>query len=418
MLYQLHEFNHAAIAPMRMVAQTMGAVLSNPFLPVSYTNTARTIAASAAVFERLTRHYPKPDFGLPTTTVDGREVAVTEEISLSLPFCDLIHFKREGVPEGTHPKMLLVAPLSGHYATLLRGTVEGLLHEHDVYITDWRNARDVPLNEGPFGLDDYVEYVRRCLTHIGPDTHVMAVCQPSVPVLAAVSLMAEDKDPCRPRTMTLMGGPIDTRKSPTEVNQYALAHDLEWFERRVVHSVPFGYPAAGRLVYPGFLQLTGFMSMNMDRHVDAHVNYYRHLVRGDGDSAEQHRKFYDEYLSVMDLPAEFYIDTVGAVFQDHLLPRGLMTVHDRKVDPSAISDIGVLTVEGEKDDITGLGQTEATHDLCPNLPDSMKMHYVQPKVGHYGIFNGRRWREEILPRVTEFVRRHHTAAAGRRSIAA
>lgn len=409
MLYQLHEFQHAALSPMRFVAQTMHSVLSNPWLPIAYTHTGRSLAASAELFERITRQYPKPPFNLPTTTVDGREVAVTERVVKSLPFCDLLHFERD-VTGRNDPKILIVAPMSGHFATLLRGTVEALMPEHDVYITDWVNAREVSLAEGAFHFADYVDTVRAFLTHLGPDTHVMAVCQPAVPVMAAVSLMSEDKDPNRPASIILMGGPIDTRRNPTEVNRFAAEHDMKWFESKVIHMVPAMYEGRGRLVYPGFLQLSGFMSMNMDRHVNAHLHYYRHLIRGDGDSAEKHREFYDEYLSVMDLPAEFYLETIRDVFKEHALPNGTMMVRGRRVDPGAITDVALMTVEGEKDDITGAGQTIAAHDLCKNLPQALHKHHLQPKVGHYGIFNGRRWREEILPHVRDFIRSHERRA--------
>lgn len=405
MLYQIHEFQHAALSPMRFVAQAMQNVFSNPWLPLSYTHTARTLAAGAELFERMTRQYPKPPFGLDTTVVAGRTVAVRERVALSLPFCNLLHFERaERDPDD--PVILLVAPMSGHHATLLRGTVEALLPDHEVYITDWVNARDVPLAEGAFGLADYVDYVRAFLRHLGPDTHVMAVCQPSVPVLAAAALMAEDQDPYRPRSLVLMGGPIDTRRNPTEVNRFAESHPMEWFEQRVIHMVPIAYRGRGRLVYPGFLQLSGFMSMNLDRHVNAHLHYFRHLIRGDGDSAEKHRDFYDEYLSVMDLPAEFYLQTVRDVFKEHRLPQGTLHLRGRTVNPAAITDIALMTVEGEKDDITGPGQTVAAHDLCANIPKGLRQHHLQPKVGHYGIFNGRRWREEILPHVRAFIRFH------------
>ncbi|KJS35558.1 MAG: hypothetical protein VR70_15825 [Rhodospirillaceae bacterium BRH_c57] len=410
MLYQIHEFHHAAMSPMRLVAQTMHSVMSNPWMPLAYTHTGRSLAASASLFERVTRQYPKPPFNLPTTTVGGREVAVTERVAHHLPFCDLLHFERDVVGRDD-PKILLVAPMSGHYATLLRGTVEALLPDHDVYITDWTNARAVSLADGPFHFADYVDVLRTFLTTLGPDTHVMAVCQPSVPVMAALSLMAEDNDPNRPRSMILMGGPIDTRRNPTEVNRFAEDKDMNWFESQVIHMVPAMYEGRGRLVYPGFLQLSGFMSMNLDRHMNAHLHYYRHLIKGDGDSADKHREFYDEYLSVMDLPAEFYLETVRDVFKEHALPNGTMKIRDRLVNPGAITDIALMTVEGEKDDITGAGQTIAAHDLCTNLPEALHKHHLQTKVGHYGIFNGRRWREEILPHVRDFIRTHERRAS-------
>ncbi len=413
MLYNLHEMQHAALTPLRMVAQSVHGVYTNPWVPMSYTRMGRSLAASASLFERMTRRYGKPRFDLDHTVVDGHRTWVEEITVYDLPFCDLVHFKR-GISPADHPRLLVVAPMSGHYATLLRGTVEALLPDHDVYITDWVNAREVSLDDGEFGFDTYVDYVRRCLTFLGPNTHVMAVCQPSVPVLCAVSLMAEDEDPCRPLSMTLMGGPIDVRINPTEVNKFADSHSIEWFESNLVHTVPAQYVGRGRKVYPGFLQLSGFMAMNMDRHVSAHMDYFNHLCEGDGDSAEQHRSFYDEYLSVMDLPAEFYLETVKRAFQDHDLPEGRMTVYGRKVDPGAIRDVGLMTIEGEKDDITGMGQTRAAHDMCANLPEDLRIHRLQHKVGHYGIFNGRRWREEILPHVRSFIRARDQDARYRR----
>lgn len=403
-LYQIHEMQHAALAPMRMVAQAVHVLFSNPLLPFSYTHAAKSLVAGADLFERMTRQYLKPEFGLLTTHTDcAGTVAVHEEVVMRLPFCDLLHFARDCARKDD-PKVLIIAPMSGHYATLLRGTVEAMLPDHDIYITDWINARDIPLSEGPFTLSDYVSYLRRFLAYLGPGVHTMGVCQPSVPMLAVVSLMAEDNDPNRPLSMVMMGGPIDTRCNPTEVNQFALTREISWFETKVVHAVPAGYPGRGRLVYPGFLQLSGFLSMNLERHADAHATYFGHLIRGDGDSAEKHREFYDEYLSVMDLPAEFYLETIREVFQKHSLPQGQMIIAGRPVRPEAITDVALMTVEGEKDDITGAGQTKAAHDLCCNIPERLHLHYYALKVGHYGIFNGRRWREEILPHVREFFR--------------
>jgi poly(3-hydroxybutyrate) depolymerase len=319
-------------------------------------------------------------------------------------FCQLKHFRRD--VRRDDPKLLIVAPLSGHFATLLRGTVEAMLPTNDVYITDWRDARSVPLDEGPFDLDDYIDYVIEFLHFLGPDTHVLAVCQPSVPVLAAVSLMSEAGDPCVPKTMTLMGGPIDTRINPTMPNELATTRSIEWFEHSVIHRVPVLYPGYMRRVYPGFLQLTGFMQMNLDRHVGAHIKLYQHLISGDGDSAAAHRDFYDEYRAVMDLPAEYYLQTVKTVFQDHALPCGTFEHRGRLIDPAAIQKTALFTVEGERDDISGVGQTKAAHDLCVNLPKSKQNHYEQKSVGHYGVFNGRRWREHIAPRVAKFIRKH------------
>ncbi|MGB1025911.1 MAG: polyhydroxyalkanoate depolymerase [Rhodospirillaceae bacterium] len=416
MLYKMHEYHHAAMSPMRLAARSVHGLYTNPWVPASYTRMGRSIAASANLFERVTRRYAKPRFGLDYTEVEGRRTWVEETTVYDLPFCDLVHFNR-GDRSPDDPRLLLVAPMSGHYATLLRGTVEALLPSHDVYITDWINAKDVGLAEGPFSLDDYVEYLQAFLRFFGPGTHVMAVCQPSVPVLAATALMCADEHPCRPASLVLMGGPIDTRISPTEVNQFAASKPLEWFAKNLIHKVPAGHVGTGRSVYPGFLQLSGFMAMNMDRHVSAHFKYFNNLVAGDGDSAEQHRDFYDEYLSVMDLPAEFYLETIEKVFHQHQLPEGTLVIRNRRVDLSKVRDCGLLTIEGEKDDITGMGQTEAAHRLCTALPEALRKHHLAPKVGHYGIFNGRRWREEIQPLVRAFLREqdHRVHAENRQS---
>ena len=415
LLYQLYDLQHAALTPLRVAAEATRATFQNPFFPGSYTQMGRTLAAGAELVERTTRRWGKPDFGLPTTTVNGRTVAVTEVPVLEKPFCTLINFQR-AVPHD-HPKVLLVAPLSGHYATLLRGTVKQLMQNHDVYVTDWADAKMVPLARGRFDFEDYVEYVMDFIRFLGPDVHVMAVCQPVVPVLAAVSLLAQMDDPCQPRTMTLMGGPIDTAAAPTVVTKLAEDKDITWFERNVIHTVPPYYPGGMRQVYPGFIQLTGFMSMNLDRHVGEHVKLFRHLVRGDGDSADAHRKFYDEYLSVLDLTAEFYLQTVKTVFQDRALPKGELTVRGLRVDPSAIRRTALMTVEGELDDISAPGQTIAAHRLCSGLPQDMKVDHLQKAVGHYGIFNGRRWREEIEPKVRGFILKHDSRNARSRAAA-
>lgn len=407
MLYSLYEMQRAALQPVRALAEVQSTALKLPYLPMNYTPAARTLAAGLEVFNNITRRYPKPKFGFTTTMVDGTPRKVTEEIVLRLPFGQLKHFAREGCEGRKDPKLLMVAPLSGHFATLLRGTVEAMLPNHEVYITDWRDARDVPLRDGPFELDDYIDYVRQFIGLLGPGSHVMAVCQPSVPVLAAVALMSAEKHPNTPASMTLMGGPIDTRISPTVPNNLAQERSIEWFEHSVVSRVPFPHAGFMRPVYPGFIQLTGFMTMNLDRHVGAHVRLYHHLVKGDGDSAKAHRDFYDEYLAVMDLPAEYYLQTVQRVFQEHQLPRGLMRCRGEKVDTAAITKTALLTVEGEKDDISGVGQTQAAHTICPNIPASKRAHHLQAGVGHYGVFNGRRWREEIAPKVAAFIRQHH-----------
>jgi poly(3-hydroxybutyrate) depolymerase len=404
MLYHTHELGRFALQPARLMAEAGQFVFSNPFNPWSHTWSGKAISAACAVFEETTRRFDKPKFGLDTTRIGNRTVPVREEIVGRKSFCQLKHFVREGAPKDD-PRLLIVAPLSGHYATLLRGTVESLLPHHDIYITDWRDARNVPLSEGRFDLDDYIDYIIEYLHLLGPNTHVMAVCQPAVPVFAAASLMSQDDDPCVPSSMTLMGGPIDTRKSPTAPNKLAKERPYEWFEKNVVTRVPPTASGFMREVYPGFLQLTGFMAMNWDRHVESHLNYFNHLVDGDGDNAQKHREFYEEYLAVMDLPAEYYLQTIRVVFQEHLLPRGMMVHRDRMVRPEAIRKTALLTVEGERDDISGPGQTQATHDLVINLPESMQMDYVQAKVGHYGVFNGKRWHNEIAPRVTDFIRK-------------
>jgi poly(3-hydroxybutyrate) depolymerase len=421
MLYQLHELNHAALTPLRLASEVGQYALRNPFNPLSYTHGGRAVAAACELFEHFSRRHRKPTFGLKTVEIDGWTVPVTEEVLYATPFCRLLHFKREfdkAMPPQGHkngrgkelgggdPRLLIVAPLSGHFATLLRGTVAEMIKHHDVSITDWTDASEVPASVGPFDLDDYIELVIEFLHRLGPGTNVMAVCQPSVPVLAAVSLMSADKDPAVPPSMTLMGGPIDSRRNPTVPNKLASSHALHWFEHTVIHHVPGNYPGFMRKVYPGFIQLTGFMSMNLDRHVGAHIRLFHNLVKGDGDSADQHREFYNEYRAVMDLPAEYYLQTVTTVFQQHALPRGVMTSRGRRVEPKAITKTALLTIEGERDDISGVGQTEAAHDLCVGLPRAMRRHYLADKVGHYGVFNGRRWRENIAPIATKFIRQH------------
>ncbi len=403
MFYQLYEMNHAVMAPFRATADAMRLAYRNPLNPLSHTVVGRTMAAGLEVFERVTRRYGKPEFGLPTTTVNGQTVAVREDIVWQKPFCNLIHFHRD-LPAGTAPgpRILVVAPMSGHYATLLRGTVEALMQNADVYITDWIDARMVPVTDGGFDLDDYIDYVIEMVRHLGADTHLVAVCQPSVPVLAAVAVMEANGDPLAPASMTLMGGPIDTRINPTAVNELAQNKPLDWFRDNVVMNVPWPQPGFMRSVYPGFLQLSGFMSMNLDRHMIAHKEFYMHLVKNDGDSAEKHRDFYDEYLAVMDLTAEFYLQTVDTVFIKHSLPKGEMLHRGKLVDTKAIRNVGLLTVEGENDDISGVGQTRAAQTICPNIPDDKRMHYLQPDVGHYGVFNGSRFRKEIAPRIIAF----------------
>ncbi len=407
MFYHLYEMNHAAMAPLRAGADLMRQACNNPLNPLSNTAFGRSLDAGFEVFERLTRRYGKPEFGISSTDIDGKAVDVVEEVVWTKPFCRLIHFNRLLPQERpADPKIVLVAPMSGHYATLLRGTVDALLPHADIYITDWIDARTVPLTEGRFDLDDYISYVIEMLHHLGEGTHVVAVCQPSVPVLAAVALMEADQDRFAPASMTLMGGPIDTRINPTGVNELAKAKPIDWFRDSVVMPVPWPQPGFGRSVYPGFLQLSGFMSMNLDRHMTAHKDFYLNLVKNDGDSAEKHREFYDEYLAVMDLTAEFYLQTVETVFIEHALPKGTMMHRGRAVDPAAIRNVALFTVEGENDDISGIGQTKAAHDLCLNLPQEKRCHYMQPDVGHYGVFNGSRFRNEIVPQMVAFFQEH------------
>ncbi|MEM1287272.1 MAG: polyhydroxyalkanoate depolymerase [Pseudomonadota bacterium] len=403
--YTFYELTHAALAPARATADLTKLAFSNPLNPFSATAFGKQMAASAELFERATRRYGKPSFDIESTLVGGTRCPVIEEVIWERPFCKLIHFRRDipNVRPYDDPKVLLVAPMSGHYATLLRGTVEAFLPRHDVYITDWTDARDVPLAQGNFDLDDYIDYVRSMLGRLGANTHIVAVCQPGVPVLAAVSLMEEDNDPAIPTTMTLMGAPIDSRIRPTAVNKFADGKDLGWFRRNLIKLVPFPNAGFMRPVYPGFLQLSGFLGMNLDRHIDAHRSFFNHMVEDDGDSAAKHREFYDEYMAVMDLTSEFYLQTVETVFLNHSLPTGTMMHRGRPVRPEKITRCAVLTVEGEKDDITGRGQTRAALDLCAGLADEKKAHYEQPRVGHYGVFNGSRFRAEILPRMTDFM---------------
>jgi poly(3-hydroxybutyrate) depolymerase len=405
--YSFYELNRAATAPMRAMAEATKSFYANPLNPLSATPIGRSVAAACEVFERSTRRYSKPSFGLNETIIDGKAVPVAEKIIWSRPFCNLIHFERAlSKDHAKQPNILIVAPMSGHFATLLRGTVEALLPHGEIYITDWVDARNVPVTDGSFDLDDYIDYVKDMVRALGPKTHVIAVCQPSVPVLAAVAVMAAADDPMQPASMTLMGGPIDTRKNPTAVNKMAEGKTLDWFRTKVIMSVPWPNTGFTRAVYPGFMQLSGFMTMNLDRHVTAHNEFFQHLVQGDGDSAEKHRDFYDEYMAVMDLTAEFYLQTVDTVFIKQALPKGLMMHRATKVDPSLIRKTALLTVEGENDDISGVGQTEAAQTLCSSLPDDMRQHYMQPKVGHYGVFNGSRFRAEIAPRIVAFVKKH------------
>ncbi|MFN7321360.1 MAG: polyhydroxyalkanoate depolymerase [Methylobacterium sp.] len=402
--YMFYEMAHAVLGPARAASDALRLFYRNPLNPLTHTVYGRSVSATCELFERVTRRYGKPIFDLPQTVVNGQRVDVIERVVWRAPFCNLIHFDRAlPVNLAPQPRLLIVAPMSGHFATLLRGTVEAFLPTHEVYITDWVDARMVSLSQGGFDLDDYIDYVRDMIRLLGPDVHVMAVCQPSVPVIAAIALMEEENDPATPRSMTLMGGPIDTRCSPTEVNKVAQKRGIEWFRTNCIARVPFPHPGLMREVYPGYLQLSGFMAMNIDRHLTAHWDMFNHLVSGDGDSAEKHRDFYDEYMAVMDLTAEFYLQTVDTVFVRHALPKGQMLHRGRKVDLGAIRRCGLMTVEGEKDDISGVGQTRAAHDLCVNLPKERQLYHLQKEVGHYGVFNGSRFRRDIAPAIAGFI---------------
>ncbi len=418
--YYWYEAAHMMVSPARAASDATRLLFENPINPVAHTPYGRTVAAACEMFERTTRRYGKPDFGFKHTTVNGSRAAVSERVVWERPFCRVISFDR--AITGRHrpqPKVLMVAPMSGHYATLLRGTVETFLPTHQVFITDWTDARLVPLAAGAFDLDDYVDYLISMFRALGPDLHVMAVCQPSVPVIAAIARMEAENDPFVPRSMTLMGGPIDTRRSPTAVNQVAEERGTEWFRRNCIVKVPPSQPGFWRDVYPGFMQLSGFMAMNLDRHMTAHYDMFKHLVKGDGDSAEKHRDFYDEYLAVMDLTAEFYLQTVETVFVEHRLPKGEMMHRGKPVDLMAIRRCAIMAVEGENDDISGVGQTLAALDLTPNLSSDKKTYHLQKGVGHYGVFNGSRFRSEIAPRIADFMLTHEmeAAEAARRPVA-
>lgn len=404
MLYDAYEFQRSMLAGASAIANMGAEFLQNPANPFAYFGGGPVLASALEVFAHAAAPRGKPEFGLDTTLIDGHPVAVREEIVLRRPFGQLKRFVRDGVEGG--PRLLIVAPMSGHYATLLRGTVERLLPTTDVYITDWRDAKLAPLSEGRFDLDDYIDYVIAFLEAIGPGGHMLAVCQPSVPCYAAACLMSAANHPCRPRTLTLMGGPIDTREAPTAVNTLATQRPHAWFEQNVIATVPMTYPGAGRKVYPGFLQLAGFMTMNLGNHMISHWEMFKHLVQGDDDSAEATKEFYDEYRAVCDMTAEFYLQTVELVFQQHALPKGTMTHRGVPVDPAAIKDIALLAIEGERDDISGLGQTKAALTLARNLPEELKHYYMAEGAGHYGIFNGSKWRARIAPVVEAWIAQH------------
>jgi poly(3-hydroxybutyrate) depolymerase len=407
MLYHAYQAHCDALAPLRLFAETARHLLDQAWQPwpvVGELPLVRGAVAAMSLFSDTRISHERPAFGIDRVSVDGAEIAVVEEAVALHPFCRLVHFKKAASLD--QPKLLVVAPLSGHFATLLRGTIETALPDHDVYLTDWVNARSVPVQHGRFDLDDMTLLIIDFIRLLGPRVHVMAVCQPSVPVLAAVALMAAAKDPCQPLSMVLMGGPIDPEANPTEVNRFAQSHSLAWFEHMVITTVPARYPGAFRRVYPGFLQLAGFLSMNPDRHIDAHWRMFRQLAEGDGDSAAATRAFYDEYSTVMDLPADFYLETMDRVFQRHDLAQGSFRVRGAPADPGAIEATALMTVEGERDDICGPGQTVAAHALCRNLAPAKKTHHLQPNVGHYGVFHGSRWQSETYPKVRAFIRAH------------
>jgi poly(3-hydroxybutyrate) depolymerase len=409
MLYDAYEVQRSLLAGASTLANLGADWLNNPANPLSYSQMGPIMASALDVFAHASASRGKPEFGLTHAVVEGEKVGVVEEVVLRKPFGQLKRFRRvraDGSEVTGQPRLLMVAPMSGHYATLLRGTVERMLPGHDVYITDWRDAKLVPIADGSFDLDDYVDYLVQFLEHLGPGAHMLAVCQPSVPAYAAAALMSADRHPCRPKTLTLMGGPIDTRLAPTEVNTVATQRPFEWFERNVIVTVPYLYPGAGRKVYPGFLQLAGFMAMNLGNHLASHWGMFRQLVDGDGESADSTKAFYEEYRAVCDMTEEFYLQTIDVVFQRHALPKGEMMHRGRRVDPAAITDIALLAIEGERDDISGIGQTKAALDISTGLDAKQKKYHLAKGVGHYGIFNGSKWRTKIAPLVEQWIAKH------------
>ena len=415
MMYQLYEANRALLSPLAEFSSASSKLYSHPLSPFTHTPLAPRVSAGLNLMHRLSKAYEKPEFNIHSVSIDDHDVAVQQQVAIDKPFCRLLRFKRftDHLPTLTRmkaqPTVLVVAPLSGHHSTLLRETVRELLHDHKVYITDWTDARMVPTEAGAFTLDDYVVYIQDFIRHIGPEVNVISVCQPTVPVLAAISLMASRGEKT-PRTMTMMGGPLDARLSPTAVNNLAMNKSLEWFENNVIFRVPTNYPGSQRRVYPGFLQHTGFIAMNPSRHAQSHYDYYMDLMRGEDESADFHRSFYDEYNAVLDMPAEFYLDTIRVVFQDFSLVNGTWDVQGERVRPQDIKTTALLTIEGELDDISGAGQTRAAHDLCTGISVSRKFHYDAEGAGHYGIFSGRRWREKIFPQVRGFIAAHQKRA--------
>jgi poly(3-hydroxybutyrate) depolymerase len=417
MIYQWYETQRALLSPFAEFASASSKLYTHPLSPFAHTPLSHRVSAGLDLMHRLSKEYEKPEFNINTVNVDGVDVAVQQQVAIDKPFCRLWRFKRFTDDSKMlarmkdQPVVLVVAPLSGHHSTLLRETVRELLHDHKVFITDWTDARMVPESAGPFHLDDYVAYVQEFIRHIGPTVNVISVCQPTVPVLAAVSLMASAGEAI-PLTLTMMGGPIDARKSPTAVNNLAMNKSHGWFEQNVIYRVPVNYPGAGRRVYPGFLQHSGFIAMNPGRHLKSHYDYFLDLVRGDGDNADSHRDFYDEYNAVLDMPAEYYLDTIKTVFQDFALVNGTWKVRSKPVRPQDIRDTALLTIEGELDDISGAGQTRAAHDLCTGIAHSRKFHFDALGAGHYGIFSGRRWRESVYPQVREFIASHQVTRSG------
>ena len=415
MLYAVHEAAYHTATPLRLAACATRDFWSSPLNPASNSRFGRTLYASADLFANLTRRYGRPAWGIDSVTIKGAQVGVREEVVWSTPWVKLRRFAREPLDLRrvraplASPPLLIVAPLSGHYGTLLRGTVQTFLQDFDVYVTDWSNAREVPILEGRFDFHDYIDHIRGILEHMGERAHVVAVCQPGPPVLAAAALLAEEREPHRPASLSLLGSPIDARLSPTATNKLAEERPFSWFQQAMIYSVPPPYAGVMRRVYPGFVQLYSFLQMNPERHQEAHQRYFDQLVAGDGDSADRHREFYDEYLSVLDMTEEFYLQTIDTVFQRYLLPKGELEHRGRKVDLGAITDVAIMSVEGENDDISGVGQTQAVHALTPNLPAELHELYVQPKVGHYGVFNGRRFQDEIYPRIRAFVERSEAA---------
>jgi poly(3-hydroxybutyrate) depolymerase len=396
MLYQIYDWQRTAFEPWRVFAQAANEIYGHPDSPLSYLPGSRNVAAAFDLMTRITQLYERPAFNIKTVRSGEREYAVKEIVDIDKPFCRLLHFEKKGAPK--QPRVIVFAPLSGHFSTLVRDTVKTMLADHDVWVTDWVDAKEIPITAGAFHFDDYVAYVREFIAFMGPESHAISVCQPTVPVLAAGEPI--------PRTLTMMGGPIDSRRSPTQVNNFAMHHPISWFESKVIHRVPMRFRGYGRRVYPGFLQFAGFVAMNPDRHMESHMQYYQHLVEGDGDSADAHRAFYDEYNAVMDLPAEYYLETVERVFQKHLLPKGELIVAGERVRPEAIKTAALFTIEGELDDISGNGQTQAAQGLTKGIPAKRKQHFEAKGVGHYGIFSGRKYREMIYPRVRDFIAKH------------